>query len=174
MLYTAVFFCFIALYSIGIGAEDISTAPKAKCPVCGMFVEMFADWNAKIEFKDSTTATFDGSKCMFKYFLDIKKYDPSKSRDDISAFRVNDYYTRMPTDARQAYYVIWSDIYGPMGHEPIPFAKPTDALKFLKEHKGKKIIPIQGCRYEADYVTRQSLKNILTIIAQQRFWLNGR
>ena len=91
-------------------------------------------------WQDSATATFDGSKCMFKYFLDIKKYDPSKSRNDISAFRVNDYYTRMPTDARQAYYVIWSDIYGPMGHEPIPFAKPTDTLKFLKEYKGKRIV----------------------------------
>lgn len=136
VLFCFVVFCFIALSSIGVGAEDISTDPKAKCPVCGMF----ADWNAKIEFKDSATATFDGSKCMFKYFLDIKKYDPSKSRDDINAFRVNDYYTRLPTDARQAYYVIWSNIYGPMGHEPIPFAKPMDALKFLKEHKGKKIV----------------------------------
>ena len=131
---------FIAFSSTIRGTEDISPAPKAKCPVCGMFVAMFTDWNAKIEFKDSTTATFDGSKCMFKYLLDIDKYGPSKSRDDISAVRVNDYYTKTPTDALQAYYVIWSDIYGPMGHEPIPFAKEADAKKFMKEHKGKRII----------------------------------
>lgn len=105
-----------------------------------MFVEMFADWNAKIEFKDSTTATFDGSKCMFKYFLEIKKYDPSKSMDDIAAVSVNDYYEKTPSDALRAYYVIWSDVYGPMGHEPIPFAKEADAKKFLKEHKGKRIV----------------------------------
>ena len=36
--------------------------------------------------------------------------------------------------------VIWSDLYGPMGHEPIPFEKETDAKNFLQEHKGKKII----------------------------------
>jgi len=131
---------FIAFSSIVFGAEDSSPAPKAKCPVCGMFVAMFTDWNAKIEFKDSTTATFDGSKCMFKYLLDIDRYGPSRSRDDIAAVFVNDYYTKTPTDALQAYYVIWSDIYGPMGHEPIPFAKEADAKKFLKEHKGKRII----------------------------------
>jgi nitrous oxide reductase accessory protein NosL len=27
-----------------------------------------------------------------------------------------------------------------MSHEPIPFEKETDAKKFLKEHKGKKIL----------------------------------
>jgi nitrous oxide reductase accessory protein NosL len=27
-----------------------------------------------------------------------------------------------------------------MGHEPIPFGKEADAKKFLKEHKGKKIL----------------------------------
>ncbi len=77
---------------------------------------------------------------MFKYFLDTKKYDLSKSRNDIGAVRVNDYYSKTPADALQTYYVIWSDTYGPMGHEPIPFAKEADAKKFLKEHKGKRII----------------------------------
>jgi nitrous oxide reductase accessory protein NosL len=36
--------------------------------------------------------------------------------------------------------VIWSDVYGPMGHEPIPFEKEADAKKFLREHKGKDIL----------------------------------
>jgi copper chaperone NosL len=125
---------------MAIGAEDISPNRKTKCPVCGMFVEMFIDWNGKIEFKDSSVAIFDGSKCMFKYLLDIKKYDPSKNRDDIAAVWVNDYYSKSSTNALNAYYVIWSDIYGPMGHEPTPFAKEADAKKFLKEHKGKRII----------------------------------
>jgi copper chaperone NosL len=51
-----------------------------------------------------------------------------------------DYYSGTPIHARQVFFVIWSDIYGPMGHEPIPFEKEADAKKFLKEHKGKKIL----------------------------------
>jgi nitrous oxide reductase accessory protein NosL len=113
---------------------------KVKCPVCGMFVSMFADWNAKIAFPDSTSAVFDGSKDMFKYFLDMKKYNPAQSRESITAITVKDYYSKEDTDAVKAFYVIWGDVYGPMGHEPIPFAKEVDARKFQQEHHGKKIL----------------------------------
>lgn len=139
-IYTLVVLSFIVLTSLTAGAEDSSPSKGVRCPVCRMYVGMFADWNARIEFKDASAAAFDGSKCMFKYVLDIKKYDSSKSRDDISAVSVNDYYSKLPADALKAYYVIWGDIYGPMGHEPIPFAKEADARKFMKEHKGRKII----------------------------------
>jgi nitrous oxide reductase accessory protein NosL len=122
------------------GPGDLNPPPKYKCPVCGMFVAMFADWNSRVELKDSTAAFFDGAKCMFKYYLDLKKYDPSKNKNDITAISVKDYYSRTSMDARQAYFVIWSDVYGPMGHEPIPFEKEAEAKKFLKEHKGKKIL----------------------------------
>lgn len=108
--------------------------------MCGMFVSMFADWNAEIRFADSTRAIFDGSKDMFKYYLDLGRYNPSKTKDQITAILVKDYYSQASVNALKAYYVIWSDVYGPMGHEPIPFEQEADARKFLKEHKGKKIL----------------------------------
>src|SRR5512145_3219707 len=97
---------FIALASIAFAGESTPAAPRVKCPVCGMYVAMFADWNAKVEFEGAgAAASFCGSKCMFKYYLDLKKYDPSKSRGPISAVRVNDYALKTPTDAFGAYYV---------------------------------------------------------------------
>ena len=126
--------------SFAAGAEDSTPSRKDKCPVCGMFVSMFPDWNARVEFKDSTAAIFDGAKDMFKYYLDMKKYNPAKDRNDVTTISVKDYYSKTSIEARQAFYVIWSDQYGPMGHEPIPFEKEADAKKFLKEHKGKKIL----------------------------------
>jgi len=107
-----------------------------------MFVSLFPAWNARIEIKDSTHATFDGAKCMFKYYLNIQRYNPQKQKNDMTALSVKDYYSKLSIDALQAYYVIWSDTYGPMGHEPIPFEKEADAKKFLKDHKGKKILRI--------------------------------
>jgi copper chaperone NosL len=83
-----------------------------------MYVSMFPDWNAGIKFKDSTFAIFDGSKDMFKYYLNIEKYNPSKSKDEVTAIFVKDYYSTTDIDARHAYFVILSDVYGPMGHEP--------------------------------------------------------
>jgi len=131
--------CLVAV-SFAAGPGDATPSPKDKCPVCGMFVSMYADWNARIEFNDSTHAIFDGAKDMFKYYLNLKKYNPSKNQKDITAIAVMGYYSKTAIDARQAFFVIGSDVYGPMGHEPIPFEKEADAKKFLKEHKGKKIL----------------------------------
>jgi nitrous oxide reductase accessory protein NosL len=132
----------LCLVAVSFAAEPDGATPtqKDKCPVCGMFVTMFADWNARIAFNDSTHVFFDGSKDMFKYYLDMKKYNPPKNKNDVMAISVKDYYSKTSIDALQAFFVIWSDVYGPMGHEPIPFEKETDARKFLKEHKGKKIL----------------------------------
>jgi copper chaperone NosL len=135
----SIILCLVAV-SFAAEPKDSTPAPKEKCPVCGMFVSMFLDWNARIEFKDSTYATFDGAKCLFKYYLNMKKYNPSKNSNDLTVVSVKDYYSKTSTDARRAFFVIWSDIYGPMGNEPIPFEKEGDAKKFLKEHKGKKIL----------------------------------
>jgi copper chaperone NosL len=126
--------------SFAAGSDSPGQTQKVKCPACGMFVAMFADWNSKITFKDSSQAIFDGAKCMFKHYLDAKRYDPSKREDDISRISVKDYYSKKDVDARHAFYVVWSDTYGPMGHEPIPFGTEGDAKRFLKEHKGKQVL----------------------------------
>jgi len=44
-------------------------------------------------------------------------------------------------DARQAWYVIGSDVLGPMGHELVPFATLEDADAFLHDHAAKRILP---------------------------------
>jgi nitrous oxide reductase accessory protein NosL len=134
--------CFGAV-SYAAGHEDVTPSKEHRCPVCGMYVSMFPDWNAQIKFKDSTVAIFDGSKDMFKFYLDIKKYNPSRSKDEVAAILVKDYYSIADIDARQAYFVIWSDVYGPMGHEPIPFEKKADAKEFMIEHNGMKILSFE-------------------------------
>ena len=55
-----------------------------------------------------------------------------KNKDDIAAVRVNDYYTKTPTDALQAYYVIWSDIYGPMGSRTHTLCKTGRCIEISK------------------------------------------
>jgi copper chaperone NosL len=134
-------FCLAAFSSVLSGQEVSSPSQKLKCPVCSMLVGMFVDTNATIQFKDSSDLfVFDGSKCMFKYYLNLSKYSPSKTTADIASITVKDFNSTEVINAMEAYYVIWSDTYGPMGHEPLPFGKEGDAKKFLKEHKGKKII----------------------------------
>jgi copper chaperone NosL len=142
-----IIFCLVAV-SFAAGPEDVTPSKDYRCPVCGMYVSMFPDWNARIKFKDSTVAIFDGSKDMFKYYLDIRKYNPSKSKDEVTAILVKDYYSKKDIHAQQAYFVVWSDVYGPMGHEPIPFEKEADAKEFLRDHKGMKILSFKDVTRE--------------------------
>jgi len=120
--------------------EPVQPTEKDKCPVCGMFVYKYPDWLAEVVFKDGSAVFFDGAKDLFKYNFQIQKYSPGKTRKDIEAIFVKEYYDMELMDARKALFVIGSDVYGPMGHELIPFAVAEDAKSFMKDHKGKRIL----------------------------------
>ncbi len=116
--------------------QPVKPSPSDKCPVCGMFVAKYPDWVAQVIFKDGARVFFDGAKDMFKYLLEMKKYNPGKKPDEIVKIWATDYYDLAPIDGREAFYVSGSDVYGPMGRELIPFKKEPDARGFMKDHKG--------------------------------------
>ena len=136
-------------------AEKGAPKPTArdKCPVCGMFVSKYPDWTMIVLFKDGSHVFFDGAKDMFKYLFDMKRYDPSKKTEDVEAIRVKDYYRLSWIDARRAWYVLGSDVFGPMGRELIPMEKEADANEFMKDHQGKRILRFPD-------VTREVIKTL--------------
>ena len=115
-------------------------AAKDLCPVCGMIVSKYPNWVATVLYKDGHAHHFDGAKDMFKYLQDLPKYAPGHRKEDIKAIAVTDFYNLGKVDGRQAYFVIGSDVLGPMGHEFVPLATKTDADDFLKDHKGKRAL----------------------------------
>ena len=128
------------------GAQDVlpaEIAPTDKCPVCGMFVAKFPDFVDQIVFKDGTHAFFDGVKDMMKYYFDLTKYNPGKTKADIAAIFVTDYYTLKLCDGLNAWYVVGSDVYGPMGKELMPFKYEAAAKEFKVDHKGTGILSFQ-------------------------------
>jgi nitrous oxide reductase accessory protein NosL len=81
---------------------------------------------------------FDGVKDMMKYL--IYKGDFKFDRTKISSILVTDYYTLESINAKNAFYVVGSNVYGPMGHELIAFKTIESANNFMKSHNGKKIV----------------------------------
>ena len=69
---------------------------------------------------------------MMKYYFENK--------DGISKILVSEYYSQKAIDATKAYYVVGSDVYGPMGAELIPFSSQKEAKTFYMDHKGVKIL----------------------------------
>jgi nitrous oxide reductase accessory protein NosL len=136
--------CWATFAFARVGAAKPSK-PGAKdlCPVCGMLVFKYPNWVATIVYQDGHAHHFDGAKDMFKFWHEPGKYAAGHRREDMAAIRVTDFYNLQPIDARKAWYVIGSDVLGPMGHEFVPLATKEDAADFLKDHKGKRVLSFE-------------------------------
>jgi len=107
------------------------------------------EWNTiyrrRINYAKDETYNFDGMKCMFKFYFNNK--------EGIIDILVQDYYTLKTLNAKEAYFVVGSDVYGPMGHELIPFIDKKSARTFLLEHKGEKV-------YTFDEITEYMVRSL--------------
>jgi nitrous oxide reductase accessory protein NosL len=147
---------FSLLTVVTVTAADKGTAavpPGAKCPVCGMFVVKYPDWTASVRFKDGSTSYYDGPKDLLSHYLDTARYTPGKRQTDIVALTVKEYYSVALIDARSAFFVTGSDVYGPMGSELIPFSTEKDAASFKLDHKGKRMLRFNE-------ITPQTIKSL--------------
>jgi len=128
--------------SLAAAAEKAPAKPgkEDKCPVCGMFVAHYPDFLAQVVFKDGSYAFFCGVKDMMKYYFHLPQYNPSKKTSDVASIMVTDYSDMKPADGYQAYYVVGSVVFGPMGQEFFPFREESAAREFMRENHGKEIV----------------------------------
>lgn len=132
---------------LGLGLPLFAAAPsfvppskQEKCPVCGMFVAKYPEWVVELIFADGSRAVFDGVRDLVRYLADMRGFGGTKRPEDVQAVFVLDYYSLEPVDGRAAFYVLGSDVRGPMGRELIPFAKEEEARGFLGDHHGTRIL----------------------------------
>lgn len=131
------------VFPAGAGASGFAVpdpAPRDLCPVCGMVVSKYPAWIGTVVYKDGHAHHFDGAKDLFKYLFDVSRYVKSHRVKDIARIGVTDYYAVKRIDAKLAWFVIGSDVLGPMGRELIPLASLADAEEFLRDHQGKRIL----------------------------------
>jgi len=115
-----------------------------KCPVCGMFVYKHPKWAAFIYYEKERKLAhlaFDGVKDMMKFYFNPAKWGDYRGiKAHIKKMVVRDYYTLKPVWAKKAWYVVGSDVIGPMGNELIPFATKKEAESFMRDHRGKRML----------------------------------
>ena len=120
----------VALYLVQKSGHRIHVPKNAKCPVCGMFVAKYPRWATMIVDSTGQKVYFDGVKDMMRY---IQNHPFKRAY-------VSDYYSGQTIDATRAWYVLGSDVTGPMGKELIPFGSKEEALRFMKDHRGQKVL----------------------------------
>lgn len=122
---------------IKISLNRIHVPHGEKCPVCGMFVHKYPKWAALI-IEDGKEHYFDGVKDMMKFY--IFDVDFPFDRTKIEKIKVTDFYSLASISAYEAFYVIGSDLFGPMGKELIPFSTQENAENFMRDHSGIRIL----------------------------------
>lgn len=118
-----------------------------------MFVSKYPQWIATVLYRDGHAHHFDGAKDLFKYLQDLAKWAPGRRREDIQAIGVTEYYGLSRIRAQDAWFVVGSDVLGPMGHELVPLASQAEAEEFMRDHQGKRVL-----RFEA--VTPELVKRL--------------
>jgi len=107
-------------------AAQLKPGPRDLCPVCGMLVSKYPNWTAVALYRDGHAHYFDGPKDLFKYLNNLARFAPGHRAEDLATLYVTEFYGLTRIDARRAYYVVGSDVLGPMGNELLPL----DAGKF--------------------------------------------
>jgi nitrous oxide reductase accessory protein NosL len=123
---------------------ELKVSHKQKCPVCGMFLYKYPRWVTMIEYSDGQKFYFDGLKDLFKYYF-------AHQDKPIKEMLTREYYTQKSIPLKEAYFVIGSDVYGPMGNELIAFKDESSAKNFLFDHRGKKIVRFNEVTKEMVY-----------------------
>ncbi len=136
----------IAIYLAApkVAHKALDVPQEAKCPVCGMFVAKYPKWAAAITTDEGKTHYFDGVKDMMKFYFDPKTYHHELTQAQMKSVHVTEYYDIKAIDAKSAWYVIGSNVYGPMGKEPVAFESEARAKAFMKDHFGTAIVRFDG------------------------------
>jgi copper chaperone NosL len=132
------------VFAGGVGATTpgdplFAITEQTRCPVCGMLVAKYPLWQTQVKLSDGSTAAFDGVKDMAAYVFTPQAFG-AKEGAAVTEIVVKDYYSQRWIDGKSAWYVLGSDVLGPMGHELIPFADKAEAETFFKDHRGSRLL----------------------------------
>jgi len=108
---------------------------KDICPVCGMHPARYPKNKCQIQTKSGEVIHFCATQCLFEFLKNPGKYKHPDIQTKV--VWVVDYNTGQWIYAKSAYYVIGSNVRGPMGKEAYPFASLNSAKKFSESSSGK-------------------------------------
>jgi len=135
------------------GLQPIVAPKEAKCPVCGMYSALYPNWIAEAKTAGDQAYYFDGVKDLMKFYFQPDRYHAKLTTEELTHLSVTDYYDLGAVPARRAWYVIGSNVFGPMGNELIPFRNQDEAQVFSKDHFGKVVVTF-------DQITLEMVQNL--------------
>ena len=124
MLAGAIMVLLVVLPACLVGGNE-----REDCHVCGMWIDMYMKTRHVAVRKDGTRFTFCSIACTAKYLVE--------HGDGIERILAADYLSAELIDARTAFYLSGSDVFGVMTYTSrLAFSSKAKAEGFQKEHGG--------------------------------------
>lgn len=108
------------------------------CPVCDMYPARFPKNKCQLQTADGEVVHFCSTQCLFEYLKNSQQYGKPDLKTKF--IWVVDYDNGNWIYAPNAFYVVNSDVAGPMGKEAYPFVNIQNAKKFSSMHPGKVLL----------------------------------
>jgi len=115
---------------------------KDRCPVCGMFVHKYPGWAAGLVFGSGAKYFHCCPKCMLHNLNNIPKYQPGEKRENLKLIWVTEYYTTKQMNARDVFFVVRTNLVGPMGLDLIPVKGRGAAENLKRDYKGELVVTL--------------------------------
>lgn len=129
---------------------------SATCPVCEMKLESSVVGPAAAVFTDGKVVGFDGPADLMRYVQAPQKYHFDAK--NIKHLFVTEYGTKSFIDAKQAFFVVGSELSGEMGPELAAFSSKEAAEKFRADHKGRNVVAFSGVTADDLVIKKKKMK----------------
>ena len=124
----------LLLTAIGCGGEESSQGSRPRCGLCGMVVEPDSGWRSGGRDAEGTELSFDTPKCLLRQH---------RTRGPVTEPWVIEYYSQARRPADVLFYVIGSDVEGPMGRDLVPVEGRDRADGFREDHGGARVLSFE-------------------------------
>lgn len=114
----------------GCGQESTAEAQQ-RCDLCGMRIDSRSGWRAGGRSASGEELRFDTPKCMFRQHHE---------RGGVRDAWVIEYYSQERRPARDLFFVVGSDLEGPMGRDLVPVEGRENAERLMREHHGERVL----------------------------------
>jgi len=115
------------------GPDPATAQAAARCAHCGMRVDPSSSWRSGATATDGATLAFDAPKCMIRF---VRSDRGRGAREPW----VTEYYSGERRAADTLFYVLGSDVRGPMGEDLVPIEGRERAERFRADHHGERVL----------------------------------
>ncbi len=113
----------------------VDPTEEDRCSVCNMIPAKYPTFKTQLIMADKRRFHFCSSQCLFEFAQDPHKHGATTT--EVGDVWLHDHVSGRYIFGKNAYYVVGSEIHGPMGPEAIAFDLKSEAADFTKVNNGQ-------------------------------------